>query len=135
MASALETKFFPTLYDPGAYVPIGYFPLGVPRVPSELLYDLDVDTALLFEAETQDVLLFTATAPGGSVPCTWKLLTDPAIVIDKLRLSADGSYVNTATVTGQLYDGDGEAVGSEIAFVYETSSDGKYTGVLPADAD
>lgn len=61
----------------------------------------------------------------------WYVDSDNQVIVKGLRYSLTGQYANDAVVTGQMYD-DGEAeVGDEIAFQYQTDSDGDYVGVVP----
>jgi len=58
-----------------------------------------------------------------------KINADNLIEVDKLRLSADSSYVNDATVAWTLEDSEGESV-SYGSLAYVASSDGKYQGTI-----
>lgn len=42
------------------------------------------------------------------------------------------TYINNATVTGQLYTMGGTAVGSAISFAYKAASNGIYQASIPA---
>jgi len=61
------------------------------------------------------------------------LLNDNLLVVDGLKNEADGSYINSATVTCTLVDGGGTPVTGQtwpLPVVYQPSSNGKYIGTL-----
>lgn len=57
---------------------------------------------------------------------------DTEIVIEALRLTADGSYVNDAVLTAAV-TADGVAVtgASSISLEYQSGSNGNYRGIIP----
>ena len=58
--------------------------------------------------------------------------SDNLIEVDELKFSADGTFVNDATVVMTLKDTDGDALAnaSNVTLSYVSSSDGKYQGIL-----
>lgn len=70
--------------------------------------------------------------PGGGV---WFIDSVNQVTIDKLAYQVDGSFVNNATIAGQMEESDGTPIGSPVTFTYQISSNGKYVGVLPTSLD
>lgn len=63
----------------------------------------------------------------------WWLETDNVIVLPGVKDPVDETYVDDATITGQLQDADGNNVGSVINFSYLSGTDGEYYGIIPDD--
>lgn len=67
----------------------------------------------------------------------WFVASDNRIVVDKLRYADDGAYINDATITAVVLDSTGVDIGdpegTEVAFAYQTGSNGKYVGIVPLD--
>jgi hypothetical protein len=61
----------------------------------------------------------------------WAVGSDNDVIIDGLKVEETGLYVNNATVTGILQNGSGATVAS-FTLEYQTGSDGRYVGTVPA---
>jgi hypothetical protein len=62
----------------------------------------------------------------------WHVGSDTLVTVEGLQDEADTStYISGATVSGQMYDEDGDAIGSAITFAYVAASDGNYRGTIP----
>jgi len=61
------------------------------------------------------------------------ILNDNLLVLDGLKNQQDGSYLNAATVTCTLVNGNGTNVAGQtwpLALVFQAGSNGKYVGTL-----
>lgn len=56
---------------------------------------------------------------------------DNLIEVDELKDEVAGSFLNAATVTADLKDSAGAAIGSTITLTYVAASNGKYQGTVP----
>lgn len=61
----------------------------------------------------------------------WLITTDNRVLISGLYDNQSASYVNDATISGQLADAAGATVGDAVSLSYIDSSDGNYAGNLP----
>jgi hypothetical protein len=68
-------------------------------------------------------------------PIGWYVDSDNQIVVDQLAYALSKVFINNATVVGQLRDINGVDVGSEIIFVYQAASNGRYVGTFPASVN
>lgn len=55
---------------------------------------------------------------------------DYAVRLTGLRNALTAAYLNAATVTAQLYDAGGAAVGDPVTLTYTPASNGDYAGVI-----
>ena len=61
----------------------------------------------------------------------WWIDSDNLVTFDGLTNRLSGAYINDATVSGQVTDKAGAAVGGAVTLNYVAASDGQYKGTIP----